>query len=221
MAQLTVAQKNTSNSTSVGLTGVTAGRTLVAVVNAHRFFSATPALSSISGGGATWTTYNPCAIAELAVWIAIGDGTTGGSVTVTASGTWENASVTLYELSANGEYDTGSIQTGDTSNPLTCASTGTLASDEGICFMGICGPDTGNGFTFNGGFTEDYDAVLGTWGRYGVGHLEVTGTTALTPSIDAVWDFFGAAQACVVVKPSGGGGGPTFTPRRALTGVGF
>lgn len=208
MAQVAVTQYSNDGDATATLTGVTAGRMLIAVVIASRFFGNTPALSSVSGGGATWATAGSYTAATTGIFFSIGTGGTGGSITVTASGTWDGVAVHLYELNAAADaFDVGASTTGN-SAALSSGATATLASDEDLAIGAAIVESQFNSFTaVGGGYTLDGSTAQdGVDFMTGASHLEVTSTTGTTGSFTA--NFSNPWRAAVItIKPAGGGAG--------------
>lgn len=195
---------------------------LVAVIHAARFFGATPAISSVSGGtGGTWTQRAASTVSELATWIYTCAGNPNSSVTLSVSGTWDGVSAELYELDANAsDFDVKADGASGSGTAVSSGTTGTLASDEGLAIGGANIFSQFNSFTAGGGFTEDFDYRLAdTDVRVTSSHLEVTSTSGVaatyTAGISGDW-----TAAVIVIKPAGGGGATTRRYSLSLTGVG-
>ena len=204
-----------TNSTNVGpsasLTGVVAGNVLVLGIFAQRYFSNTPAFSSVSGGGATWTKVLDSVITgnEWGMSVFVGTGGTGGSITATASGTWDEVEVALLEIADADEsdpVDESAQQAQRATSAPESGATATLSTDEGLA-LGFCSvfsnfanptPHGSDGFTTEIDHSTQFD-----WRDYIVAYKALDSTTGVNFRCTGVTSDY--RTAVVVLKPASGG----------------
>ena len=212
MAQVTIAQSvEDTAGANPQLTGVTSGRVLVLVAKLGRYFGVAPTVSSVSGGsGGTWSSARTNATqSEVGTFIFECVGNTASTVTISISGTFDEAACTLYELIYGDAFDVAAQGNGASGTTQATSATGTLASDECLAIAGVCSETGFSSYTPNGGFTEDADNSSGY--TTSSSHLEVTGTSGVTGSFtcttSAPW-----AAGIIVIKPAAGGFSASGTP---------